>query len=151
MVYLPEGGVCVLDHQTVATPADALAVEEKPRAVAVFALVNAPAWIFRVAVARHADRAEIKSVTLRLSRLRRLAELRAQAVRGGQVGLYLTANRADGRAVSKLCQRSAVRLALLNLRLRCRNAQRLFQRKWRGLGRDKLLTFCCGHAYRDRV
>ena len=45
MVNLSERSVCVLDHQTMAAPANSLAIKKKPGAVAVFALVNAPARV----------------------------------------------------------------------------------------------------------
>ena len=143
VVYLPEWGISVLDHQTVAAPANTFAVQEKPGAVAVLALVDTPSRIFRVPVARHADGAKVKSVALRLPRLCCLAELGAQAVCRWQVGLYLAANRADGCAITELCQGRAVRLAFLNLSLWSRNAQWLFQRERRGLGVDELLALCC--------
>lgn len=151
VVDLPEWGVSVLDHQTVAAPANPFAIQEKPGAVAVLALVDAPARVLRVPVARHADGAEVKSVAFRLSRFCCLAELGAQAVRRRQVGLYFAANRADGCAIAEFCQGRAVRLTFLNLSLRRRNAQRLFQReRWR-LGVDELLALGCRHAYRHGV
>ena len=81
VVDLPERSVRVLDHQTMAAPTNALAVEEKPGSVAVLALVDTAARVLRVSIARHADRAEVEPMALRLPRFCRLAELGAQAIR----------------------------------------------------------------------